>query len=85
MKCSITGCPGEYEPTTVVQTLRHDNRTVVIEDVPADVCSVCGDILFSAETVRSIEQLLSSPPEPARTVPAFNFSLGTTPGETAIG
>ena len=84
MKCSITGCPGEYEPGTVVQTARHDDRTIVIEDVPADVCCVCGDTLFSAETVRCIEKLLSSPPEPARTVPAFSFPLGAAPGETAV-
>ncbi len=84
MKCSITGCPGEYESAKVVQTLKHDNRTIVIEDVPADVCSICGDTLFSVETARSIEQLLSAPPQPERTVPAFNFPLEATPGEAAV-
>lgn len=83
MKCSITGCPGEYEPRRVTHTVRRGEKTLVIEDVPAEVCSVCGDTLFTAETVRSIEQLLSSPPEPVRTVPAFTFPLASTLGETA--
>jgi YgiT-type zinc finger domain-containing protein len=84
MRCSIVGCPGEYESRRVVYTARRGDRTMVIEEVPADVCSVCGDTLFSAETVRSIERLLASPPEGAHMVPAFTFPLATAPGEAAV-
>lgn len=83
MKCSITGCSGEYEHRRVVQTLCRRDRTIVVEDVPAEVCSICGDTLYSAETVRSIEQLLASSPEVVKTVPSFTFPMSIAPDEPA--
>jgi YgiT-type zinc finger domain-containing protein len=85
MKCSIIGCPGEYESRRVVHTARRGDRTIVIEEVPAEVCSVCGDTLFSAETVRSLESLLASPPLTSHLVPAFTYPLGGVPGESCVG
>ncbi|HAO80497.1 MAG TPA: hypothetical protein DCQ92_16315 [Verrucomicrobia subdivision 3 bacterium] len=47
MKCSIEGCPGEYEPRAITHTVRPGGRVVVIDHVPAEVCDVCGDVLFA--------------------------------------
>ena len=55
MKCSIDGCPGEYEAEKVMHTVRHRGQVTVIDHVPADVCSVCGDVLLEPDTVRRIE------------------------------
>lgn len=85
MKCSIIGCPGEYEKTTVAQTFQHNGRTLVIEDIPAEVCSICGDTLLSADTVRSIEQLLLTSTKIVKTVPALSFPVTTVQGEAALG
>lgn len=74
MKCSIQGCPGVYEPKTIVHTVRYRGETVVIENVPAEVCSVCGDVLLSPETVRQIEVLLRTAPPPVRTVPLYEYA-----------
>jgi YgiT-type zinc finger domain-containing protein len=52
MKCSIKGCPGEYEPSVITRTLRQDGRVAVIDHVPAEVCSVCGDNIVAAEVTR---------------------------------
>jgi len=52
MKCSIEGCSGEYEERKIVHTVRHQGQVVVIDHVPAEVCSVCGDVLLKPETVR---------------------------------
>ena len=41
MKCSIEGCPGEYEEQKIVHTVRHHGQVIVIDQVPAEVCSVC--------------------------------------------
>ena len=73
MKCSIKGCTGEYEATTVIHTLRKAGRVMVIDHVPAEKCSVCGDVLFTPDTVRRIERLLATLPEPAKTVPLFEY------------
>lgn len=58
MMCSNDGCPGTYESDSVVHTVRHAGQVIVIDHVPADVCSVCGDVLLKPDTVRRIEVLL---------------------------
>ena len=57
MKCHIDGCPGEYEQREVVHAVRQGNRIIVIDHVPAEVCTICGNVLFTPETVRRFEQL----------------------------
>ena len=54
MKCSIEGCPGEYEERKIVHTVRHQGQVTVIDHVPAEVCPVCGDVLLNPER-RSVE------------------------------
>jgi YgiT-type zinc finger domain-containing protein len=74
MKCTIAGCPGVYEPRTVVHTVKHQGDVMVIDHVPAEVCNVCGDVLFAPETVRRIEALLKATPPPSRNVPLYEFA-----------
>lgn len=74
MKCSIQGCPGEYEARQITHTVRHRDRIVVIDHVPADVCPVCGDVLLKPETVRHIEALLRNEPKPIRTIPLYEYA-----------
>ena len=52
MTCRLACCPGEYEQRTIVHTVRHEGQIVVIDRVPAEVCSVCGDVLLKPETIR---------------------------------
>lgn len=73
MKCSISGCPGEYEDRLIVHTVRYQGRVIVLDHVPAQVCSVCGDTLLKPETVRRIESLAQSSAPPARTVPLYEY------------
>jgi YgiT-type zinc finger domain-containing protein len=73
MKCSLEGCPGEYQVKEVVHTVRHHGRVIVIDHVPAEVCTVCGDVLFSPETVRHIEDLLKHPSKPTTSVPLYEY------------
>jgi YgiT-type zinc finger domain-containing protein len=74
MSCSIQGCPGEYESREITHTVRHKGRIIVIDHVPAEVCSICGDVLLAPETVRHIEVLLRTASEPARTVPLYEYA-----------
>ena len=74
MKCSIEGCPGTYEEKLIVHTVRFQGQTVVIDRVPAEVCSVCGDVLLAPETVRRIESLLQTTTKPARMVPLYEYA-----------
>lgn len=74
MKCSIQGCPGEYEKRKVVHTVRENDQVIVIDHVPAQVCSLCGDTLLSPETVRRIEELLRERPSPSASVPLYEYA-----------
>lgn len=74
MKCTIQGCPGEYEEREIVHTVRYRGRVVVIDGVPAEVCSVCGDVLLKPETVRHIEELLRRQGAPAGSVPLYEYA-----------
>ena len=74
MKCSIDGCPGEYEGRKIVHTVQRHDQVIVIDHVPADVCSVCGDALLKPDTVRRIEVTLQQKSQPARRVPLYEFA-----------
>ncbi len=74
MKCSIKGCPGEYEEKQVIHPVRYHGQVIVIDHVPAEVCSVCGDVLLKPETVRRIEGLLKKATRPAKTIPLYEYA-----------
>jgi YgiT-type zinc finger domain-containing protein len=74
MKCGIQGCSGEYDERHIVHTMRHNNEIVVIDHVPAQVCSTCGDTLLKPETVRRIEIMLLKKTAPVGSVPLYEYS-----------
>ena len=74
MKCTIAGCPGVYEPQTVVHTVKQRGQVLVIDHVPGEVCNFCGDVQLAPETVRRIEALLKATPPPSRNVPLYEFA-----------
>jgi YgiT-type zinc finger domain-containing protein len=74
MRCNIADCSGEYEQREVAHTVRQGDRIIVINHVPAEVCTICGDVLFTPATVRRIEALRKTTALPARTVPLYEFA-----------
>ncbi len=73
MKCTIQGCPGSYEPSTVTHTVRYRGNVMVIDHVPAEVCEACGDVLLAPDTIRHLEHLLATLDRPSRTVPLYEY------------
>ncbi len=74
MKCSIQGCPGQYESRRIVHTLHRGTDIFVFEHVPADVCSACGDTLLAPETIQHLEALLRAKGKPERVVPVYEYA-----------
>lgn len=74
MKCSIQGCPGEYEKRVIVHAVKRGADVLVFEDVPAEVCDVCSDMLLAPETVRHLEQLMQRHAEPEKHVPVYAYA-----------
>jgi len=73
MRCSIEGCPGQYERKQIVHTARQRGQVIVIDHVPAQVCSTCGDVLLEVQTSRHIEDLLKKTTQPSRTARLYEY------------
>jgi YgiT-type zinc finger domain-containing protein len=74
MKCSIQDCAGEYEQRRIIHAVRYRGQLVVIDGVPAEVCTMCGDVLLTPETVRRIEAILTEARDPDRTAPVYEYA-----------
>ncbi|MCW5854003.1 MAG: YgiT-type zinc finger protein [Anaerolineae bacterium] len=74
MRGSINDCVGEYEQRDIVHTVRYQGQVIVIDHVPAEVCTLCGDILFKAETVRRIEDIIRTRTAPSQLVPLYEYA-----------
>jgi YgiT-type zinc finger domain-containing protein len=74
MRCTIEGCPGQYKDREIVHTVRYHGQVVVIDHVPAEVCSICGDVLLKPQTVRQIETLLQTATRPSSMVPLYEYA-----------
>ncbi len=76
MKCTIAGCPGVYEHHRVSQTYKIDGKLVVVSDIPARVCSVCGDTLLDSDTSRRIEALIRDHGPADEMAPVYRLKAG---------
>lgn len=72
--CRTGNYSGQYEERHVAHTVRFHGRLLVIDRVPAEVCSICGDVLLKPETVRHIERLLRTAATPAGSVPLYDYA-----------
>lgn len=74
MECTIKRCPGVYEDCLITHTVHSDGEIVIIDHVPAEVCTECGDVLFKSETVRKIEAILRQCARPAQMAPLYEYA-----------
>ena len=75
MKCVIQGCPGEMEERRIIHTFVRDGRPLVVEDLPALVCPVCG---YTVLDLRMLDTLFALDPETETAVgqaPVFRLSI----------
>lgn len=56
MKCVICQY-GETEPGTTTVALTRDDTTIVIRDVPAQICTTCGEEYVDATTGKRLSQI----------------------------
>ena len=74
MKCSFKDCQGEYEDKRIIHAVRHKGQVVVIENVPVEVCNVCGDILLNPEAINRIQNILQNPKSTKTSAPLYKFA-----------
>jgi len=62
MKCAICK-DGETHPGFMTVTLERSGVTLVIKNVPADVCDVCGERYLAEKTVKELREELETAEE----------------------
>lgn len=65
-KCSL--CGGKVKRKLVKVSQEIEGRLVIVENVPAEVCTQCGEILYKPSTMRKLQKLVWSKPKPVRKV-----------------
>ena len=73
MKCTF--CGGKLKKTTVTFSYEEDETYLLVEHVPAEVCSQCGEKLYTPEVTEALLQLAKHPVKPAKIihVPVYDF------------
>ena len=73
-KCHV--CGGETARDEFVsEVLDVDGRRVLVEHIPAQVCTRCAEATFSRETTERIRLLVHGADRPVKTVPLDVFEL----------
>jgi YgiT-type zinc finger domain-containing protein len=75
MKCIIQGCPGEMESRRIVHTFVRDEKPIVVEDLPAWVCPVCGYTVLDLVVLDTLFALDPDTATPVGQAPVFRLSL----------
>ena len=66
-KCPVCGC-SDSRKELVKDVFQVDGRYVLVHDVPATVCSRCGEESVSSETAERVRLLVNGDGQPKRTV-----------------
>jgi YgiT-type zinc finger domain-containing protein len=71
-KCHV--CCGETERNAFIsEMLEVDGRHVLMENIPARVCTHCGEAVLSRETTERIRLLVHGEGQPIRAIPMDVF------------
>ena len=73
MKCVF--CGGKLKKENVTFTYEDEDKHLFVENVPAEVCTSCGEKTYSPSVTDDLLRFARNEFQPARTieVPIFNF------------
>jgi YgiT-type zinc finger domain-containing protein len=78
MKCIVQECPGEMESRRIVHTFVRNGKPIVVEDLPAWVCPVCGYTVLDLVVLDTLFALDPDTETPVGQAPVFRLSLPQT-------
>ncbi len=77
-RCAV--CGGEMHATTITHEEKRDSNIYLFQNVPAKVCTACGEIWIDEEVLQQIDQLIETG-VPVRKVetPVYDFLRAVAP------
>ena len=77
-RCAV--CGGELQATTITHEEKRDSNICLFQNVPAKVCTACGEIWIDEEVLQQIDQLIETG-VPVRKVdtPVYDFPRAVAP------
>ena len=74
MRCAF--CKGDTEERVIRYVQEFDGRVVIIENVPAQVCTQCGEQLIQPEIAEKVQKIVwGEVPQPKTVeVDSYNFA-----------
>ncbi|MEI9476507.1 MAG: type II toxin-antitoxin system MqsA family antitoxin [Deltaproteobacteria bacterium] len=77
MKCVF--CGGKVEKRTVTFSYEEDEKYLFVENVPAEICTKCGEKTYSPEVTDELLRFARHEFRPVKTidVPVFDFAERT--------
>ena len=78
-KSSLSKCPlcaGKLENKRITHPQQFEGKVIILENVPAQVCNQCGEILLTPAIVEHLQELVWSAITPKRTdqVPVYDLA-----------
>ena len=76
--CAV--CGGELEATTITHEVKRGTHIYLFQNVPAKVCTACGEIWIDEEVLQQIDRLIETG-VPVRKVetPVYDFTRAAAP------
>ena len=72
-KCHVCGST-EYREEVVNEVFQIDGKPVLVEKIPAQVCTSCGEEIFSRETTEKVRLLVHGKAKPIKSVQVDVFA-----------
>jgi YgiT-type zinc finger domain-containing protein len=72
--CHICGS-NHFSEELVNETFEIKGKLILVERIPAKVCSRCGEIMFSSETAENIRLMLNSHQKPNKSIEVDVFAF----------
>jgi YgiT-type zinc finger domain-containing protein len=72
-------CGGKIEQKMVIFNYEENNKYLFVENVPAEVCTQCGEKTYSPEVTKELLKFAQNEFKPVKTitVPVFDFAVRT--------
>ena len=69
-------CAGELEKKTVTHPQEYRGKIIILENVPAEVCRQCGEVLLRPDVLERVQEVVWSGVAPKRTtsVPVYDLT-----------